>query len=94
MDPAMGVLSGQGSASINLGEGATANLSASWIQAPKGSGVKTESFMVTADGGKFDQVRDAQKNVALISSTLPITWHQKGVNAGSISADFNLTPGV
>jgi len=91
LDPATGMLSAQGSTSINLGAGATANLSASWIQAPKGSGIKTDSFMVTADGGKFDQVRDAQTNVALISSTVPMTGHLKGVNAGPISADFKLT---
>jgi FecR protein len=90
LDPATGVLSGQGNASINLG-GATANLAAAWIQAPKGSGIKTDSFMVTADGGKFDQVRSDQKNVATISSTFPMTGHLKGVNAGPISTDFNLT---
>ena len=62
-----------------------------WLQAPKGSGIKTDSFMVSADGGKFDQVRNAQTNTALISSAESLTGHLKGVNAGPISADFNLT---
>ena len=91
LDPATGMLSGQGSTSINLGEGATANLTAAWIQAPKGSGIKTDSFMVTAAGGKFEQVSSDKNNVATITSTTPMTGHLKGVNAGPVSTDFNLT---
>ncbi len=94
IDPATGILIGSGTTVIASDNTTLGTVNALLIQVPKDSGLKTDSFAVTAGDGKFKQVPNESLTQATISSTRSLNGKLIGMNHGPISADFNLTSTV